>query len=86
MVTSKVDPRIHFTLNCGAKGCPPIRVYEKEKLEYQLNMATTAFMVFGTKFIEKNKKVVLELSELLKWYLVDFGGKEGLKKFLRKHQ
>jgi Protein of unknown function, DUF547 len=22
-----VDPRIHFALNCGAKGCPAIRAY-----------------------------------------------------------
>lgn len=29
----KKEPRIHFTLNCGAKSCPPIRVYEGSKLE-----------------------------------------------------
>ena len=26
-----LDPRIHFALNCGAKSCPPIRVYTEEK-------------------------------------------------------
>ena len=25
---SPPDPRIHFALNCGAKGCPPIRFYK----------------------------------------------------------
>ena len=30
---SKVEPRIHFALNCGAKSCPPIKTF------------TSAFMV-----------------------------------------
>lgn len=28
-----LDPRIHFTLNCGAKSCPPILVYTPELLD-----------------------------------------------------
>ena len=28
---SVVDPRIHFALNCGARSCPPIRVYTEER-------------------------------------------------------
>lgn len=29
----KLDPRIHFALVCGAKSCPPIRIYTPENLE-----------------------------------------------------
>ena len=28
----KVDPRIHFALNCGARSCPPIRIYNSKNL------------------------------------------------------
>ena len=30
---SELDPRIHFALNCGARSCPPIRVYTEEKYD-----------------------------------------------------
>lgn len=39
-----VDPRIHFTLNCGAESCPPIGVYDADKLENQLARATKGFI------------------------------------------
>ena len=35
--------RIHFALNCGARSCPPIRVYAAAKLETQLNTAARSF-------------------------------------------
>ena len=31
-MVAKVDPRIHFALNCGAESCPPIAVYEAKYL------------------------------------------------------
>ena len=33
---SKMDARIHFALVCGAKSCPPIRVYSPENLDEAL--------------------------------------------------
>jgi len=36
----KRDPRIHFALVCGAKSCPPIKVYKPDNLDYALDMAT----------------------------------------------
>eukprot|EP00884_Botryococcus_braunii_P017002 jgi/Botrbrau1/3986/Bobra.0365s0058.2 len=38
-----MDPRIHFSLVCGAKSCPPIRVYTAEGLEEGLTAAACAF-------------------------------------------
>ena len=38
-----VDPRIHFALNCGAKSCPPIKLYEPENIEKQLDIASKSF-------------------------------------------
>lgn len=63
------DPRIHFTLNCGARSCPPVRVYQPERLNEQLDAAARAFV---------NEHVTLEggrlmASELFKWFRADFG-------------
>lgn len=33
-----LDPRIHFALNCGARGCPPIRYYEADALDERLDL------------------------------------------------
>ena len=32
-IGQKLDPRIHFALVCGARSCPPIRVYRPSNLE-----------------------------------------------------
>eukprot|EP00091_Calanus_sinicus_P010377 TRINITY_DN24186_c0_g1_i1.p1 TRINITY_DN24186_c0_g1~~TRINITY_DN24186_c0_g1_i1.p1 ORF type:complete len:278 (+),score=39.79 TRINITY_DN24186_c0_g1_i1:264-1097(+) len=41
---TKLDPRIHFALNCGARSCPPIRIYTEERIDNQLEMATKSFV------------------------------------------
>lgn len=66
------DPRIHFALNCGAKGCPPIAFYTLENLERGLQMATTNFITNETEIIEEKNVVVL--SKLFLWYKADFIG------------
>ena len=35
---SPVDPRIHFALVCGAKSCPPIKLYTPENLDEGLQV------------------------------------------------
>ena len=42
-VVTPLDPRIHFALVCGAKSCPPIKVYTAEALEEGLEAAAAAF-------------------------------------------
>ncbi len=42
-VVSPMDPRIHFALVCGAKSCPPIKVYTPTSLQEGLDSATMAF-------------------------------------------
>lgn len=41
---TSLDPRIHFALNCGARSCPPIRIYTQDRMETQLDLATKAFL------------------------------------------
>lgn len=40
----EVDPRVHFALNCGAKSCPPIRVFSPKNLERGLQLAAEGFL------------------------------------------
>lgn len=39
----EVDKRIHFALNCGAKSCPPIKLFTPDTLEEGLQSAAAAF-------------------------------------------
>lgn len=38
-IIQQVDPRIHFALVCGAKSCPPIKLYTPENLDEGLDAA-----------------------------------------------
>jgi len=68
------DARIHFALNCGAKGCPPIAFYSEDNLNNELNAATESFMLSGgVSFSEMDSQLVI-LSKIFDWYKADFGG------------
>ncbi len=71
---SKLDPRIHFALNCAAASCPPVRTYAPDKLEEQLDAATRAYLGAETRFDASSGK--LTLPYLMKLYATDFGGKQ----------
>lgn len=71
---TKLDPRIHFALNCGAKSCPPIRVYTEERIDSQLEMATKSFLSQEVEVVEKGgNKFDVIMSKLFLWYGKDFG-------------
>jgi len=74
LVVRPLDPRIHFALVCGAKGCPSIRFYEPERLDEQLDLATRAFVNGGTRIDRARGEVTV--SRIFKWYAADFGGLE----------
>lgn len=38
-----IDKRIHFALNCGAKSCPPIKLFSPDTLEEGLQSAAASF-------------------------------------------
>ena len=78
----KLDYRIHFTLNCGAKSCPPIAFYNPENLNPQMNLATKAYLTGEADYDKKNNKVYLPA--LMSWFRRDFGGKKRMKVLLKK--
>ncbi|KAL4449753.1 hypothetical protein ABPG74_008126 [Tetrahymena malaccensis] len=74
----KTDFRIHFCLNCGAKSCPPIRVYDPENLQEQIELSTKSFIEQNVEIldIQQFKLYKVNLSMLFKWYKGDFAQNE----------
>ncbi len=75
-----LDPRIHFALNCGASGCPPIVIYEPPTLEEELQEGTLNFLEQEAVLQEDT----LYLTPLMSWYRADFGGIKGIYRFLEE--
>ena len=78
---NKLDYRIHFALNCGAKSCPPIAFYTPEKINEQLNMATQSFLEGETEFNDPKKTI--HTTALFKWFYADFGREKGIKEIFK---
>lgn len=78
LMAKDADPRIHFALVCGARGCPPLlnEAYRPAILQDQLNKATT--LAFQQPHIlsvdDKNRTVTV--TRIMEWYIDDFGGDE----------
>lgn len=68
----KPDPRIHFALVCASGSCPPIKFYEPERINEQLDIAGRSFINRRGMILDR-KQNILFLSRILKWYLSDFG-------------
>ncbi|XP_051564484.1 uncharacterized protein LOC127447042 isoform X3 [Myxocyprinus asiaticus] len=69
-----VEPLIHFALNCGAKGCPPIKTYTPQDIDSQLCAAAEAFLENDDGCMIDSGRREVKLSQIFKWYKADFGG------------
>lgn len=81
--TEEVDWRIHFALNCGAKSCPPIAIYNAKDIDKQLDFMTKTYLKEQTKFITESKTA--ETVVLFSWFRGDFGGLDEVKKILKSY-
>ncbi len=79
---NRVDYRIHFTLNCGAKSCPPIAFYSAATLNKQLDIATRSYLKGEATF--DTLKNTVYLPALMNWFRRDFGGRKQMKLLLQK--
>ena len=77
------EPRIHFAVNCAAKGCPPLRneAYTAAKLERQLEEQTRRFI--NNSQHQKLAGNTLTVSKIFDWYGSDF---ENLQAFIGKYR
>ena len=57
------DFRIHFAINCGAKSCPPVRVYYPKTVNAQLENAAKVYLKDFTTY-KKDKKLYNNLFNL----------------------
>lgn len=80
MLTS-VEPRIHCALVCGAKSCPPIGVYQAERIDAQLELAASGF-VNSDNVILQPEKHRISLSKIFDWYGADFGSRPELLQWI----
>ncbi len=79
---AKLDYRIHFALNCGAKSCPPIAFYNPSTLNTQLDIALLAYLKGESEYNAQDNKVMLPA--ILGWFRADFGGKKNMLKILKE--
>ena len=81
------DPLLHLSLVCSANGCPklPSRAYTPNGLDAQLE-EQARMVINDTAFTKVDEKTgQLQLSQIFEWYEDDFGGKEGVKEFIKKY-
>ena len=83
MRVSRLDARIHFALNCGARSCPPIAAWDPATLDADLERATTAYLAAETARMLDGREI--RVPRLLLWYRGDFGGRRGIMTLLRRH-
>ncbi len=72
----KIDYRIHFTLNCGAKSCPAIAFYDPKNLDNQLDLATKVYLQGEANYNKEEN--ILHLPVLMSWFRGDFDGKKNI--------
>ncbi|MEM6841638.1 MAG: DUF547 domain-containing protein [Bacteroidota bacterium] len=82
--TDKADGRIHFALNCGAKSCPYIAVYDAIYMDEQLDEIANQFLNRTSTYEPESEKVYV--TSLFSWFRGDFGGKSGIRDYLRKYE
>jgi hypothetical protein len=78
-----LEPRIHFALNCGARSCPEVAIYEYEQLYQQLDQATREYLQKVCRFAPQANTAYV--TSLFSWFRGDFGGKDGIREMLRDY-
>jgi hypothetical protein len=76
----RLDFRIHFALNCGAKSCPPIAFYQPANIDKQLALATRIYLK-STVVVNPDAGSVV-VPKIFQWFKADFGGKKGIRSLL----
>lgn len=79
----KVDPRIHFALNCGAASCPYIAVYDPDRVEEQLDITAKQYLEKTTDYYPQKNEV--KVNRLMSWFRADFGGKDEAIEMLKDY-
>lgn len=79
---AKLDKRLHFALNCGARSCPPIAYYTVAGINEELQAAMTGHLRAETDY--DSVKNTAAVTAFMGWFRADFGGKKGIRKLLHE--
>lgn len=73
------EPRIHVSIVCASKGCPPLRneAYTADKLDGQLESQSVDFLSRPENFRIDRKKGRVYVSSIFSWFGKDFISKYG---------
>lgn len=75
LALTRVDPRIHFALNCGARSCPPVKTFRAESVDEELRVVAESFVEDDDNVAVGEDDRTLTLSRILDWYGGDFATK-----------
>ncbi len=82
-VLPRLEPRIHFALNCASVSCPPIGTYSPDRTLQQMEIAAHNFIEGETVILPDKNEV--RTSRIFQWYAEDFGGRDGTLRFLLRY-
>jgi len=80
----KRDYRVHFALNCGAKDCPPVAIYEADRVDEQFAKGTAMYL--NKTSVYKKDQNEVAVTSLFNWFRGDFGCKSGVKDILKEQE
>lgn len=78
-----LDARIHFGLNCGAKDCPPVDIYDAHTYDEQIDNNARSYLTKSTEYTDDYKEA--QVTSLFSWFRGDFGGYKGIRRFLHRY-
>lgn len=76
-----VDPRIHAALVCASESCPPVGFYDPAHVDAQLDLASGSYVNAAVRVTED----AVQLPITFKYYAMDWGGREGIERYLLAH-
>ncbi|WP_340104337.1 DUF547 domain-containing protein [Rhodohalobacter sp. 8-1] len=79
----KLDPRIHFVINCGAASCPYIAPFDPDRVEEQLRIGAKEYLEDTTDYYPEENRV--EVTRLISWFRGDFGGIDGAIEMIKSY-
>ena len=81
--TDNEDGRVHFALNCGAKSCPLVAIYDAKNFNAKIDKVAKSFLN-KMSIYNKEENTVLT-TPLFSWFRGDFDGKKGILKLLEQY-
>ncbi|TYL40046.1 DUF547 domain-containing protein [Natronococcus pandeyae] len=77
------EPRIHFAVSRGGEHCPPIAVYSAADVDEELDIAIRWYLEETVSYDPDGGTATIP--RLFRRYRGDFGGKRGIREFLREY-